>query len=127
MVKEAIVLCFTCEQNDSVIQMCSNVHVSDYVVSVLSFNGFFISPNNQEQYLYLCSDVCCDSYLNGCLTPVLCQINHKSNFDFTNPIWLKTNRDSLNSVRLYIVDSSGKIPSFDKCHFSCSLVFVPLK
>jgi len=90
-------------------------------------------------YLYLCCDfidensiVCNDK---GNLFPILRQLNFKSigkqnntNYLFrikevyNKIIFLPCNRDEVDTMRIYLTDEYGKIPSFSKCELKCSLL-----
>lgn len=127
MVKEAIVMCMTSDSVEKYIQLCSPLNVTGYAVSVLSFHGDFDPEDAETDSLFLCSNICKESYLNEGIAPILFQINKKSVFEFSSTIWYPVNRNILTSLKLYILNSKGERPSFRTCHFTCSLVFVPVK
>ena len=79
--------------------------------------------------LYLCCDICEESYVNNIKMPVLRYISRNRNGLVNKPIdhviWLRVMRPNISSIRLYISDEHGKIVSVEDNFLNCTLLFVP--
>ena len=79
--------------------------------------------------LYLCCDICEESYVNNNKKSILKQINRSSNGNVNkyidHVIWLKVMKPNINSIRLYIADEFGKIVSVNDTILNCTLLFTP--
>ena len=44
---------------------------------------------------------------------------------FHKMLWMSTNRDEVDEIRVYISDETGKTVTFSSCDLSCTLVSIP--
>lgn len=86
-------------------------------------------PKKKNADLYLCCDVCEDSNVGNIKMPVLRRLKRNPNGVVVNSIehviWLNINRPVVNSVRIYIADSTGELVSLSTYRLSCLLLFIP--
>lgn len=115
--------------SDSVLSLTVPLNVRGYSVAVLNLDGFIKEWNWKKESLYLCGDFVKDSWLNTFSAPVLTPLPH--DFGGTGiispqtPIWLNTDKDTLTSIRLFLIDGEGRPRSFQNSVLGCSLVFIP--
>lgn len=116
-------------KGDTTIELPIPLEVEGYYCSVIEMNGKV--RNGFSDNLYLCSDICEESYVNSIKMPVLRNINRNKNNavskTIVNVIWLKVIRPQISSIRLYIADEFGKIVSVEDNELSCTLLFTPLE
>ena len=78
--------------------------------------------------LFLCCDICEESYMGENMMPVLRSIKRKTNGmvmnDINHVIWLRVMRPH---ISLYISDEFGEIKTVGKNKLNCTLLFVPSK
>lgn len=132
MIREALIIHLTAPNGACVVSLAQTLKVQGYAVSVLNISGHLRGWDPNKEALYLCADICKESFVNRSLLPVL----HSLTTDFngsgavanvSNAIWLKTNREYVNSIRLYICNEEGSVRSFPESLLKCTLVFIPLK
>ena len=84
--------------------------------------------------LFLCTDFIQDSAIGPKMMPILRRIQLLPDSEspeatlnqvFHKMLWLPTNRDAVDELRVYISDEHGNIRSFDYCQVSCTLVCIP--
>ena len=77
--------------------------------------------------IFLCSDICEESFTGGTVMPVLRNIKRRTNGviinDINHVIWLRVIRPKINSIRFYIANAYGEILSFGEEKLKCTLVF----
>jgi hypothetical protein len=129
MLKEPVVIHATFNSSNSTIELSRAIDLKGYGVGVLHVSGFLKNWDWKSEALYLCGDVCQDSYLNNVMHPILCPLSKGAGggavLDVTNPVWLKLIRERITSVRLYVVNAKGEMKSFDDSFLKCTLVFIP--
>lgn len=106
------------------------LHVEEYGCGLVSVQGSVntVDAKTKKLPLYLCTDVCEDSNVDGIKIPVLRQLirNPKGMVnDVNNIIWLRVNRPIIRNVRLYISDNKGELVSLSSGWLSCTLLFIP--
>lgn len=136
MVKEAEVVHIHLDEYSQVTRLPNPLQLKNYAVGLTQINGTINSDtwNGQGMYgMYLCSDVCepClgATAKSSFVAPILAPIaKGKGIFvkDITNVIWLKTSRDEIESITLYLTDEKNAKLSKADCHLTCTLVFIPL-
>ena len=112
---------------DETIELPTTLEVEGYGVGVIEMSGKV--KNGFKDRLFLCCDICEESYVNGIKMPILRMLNRNSNGlvnkGINHVIWLQVMRPNITSIRLYIADEFGKIVSVDKNILNCTLLFVP--
>ena len=83
----------------------------------------------QNNNLYLCSDIVEESDVGNIKMPVLRSLKRKNGIpaEINNVIWLRVMRPSISRIRLYIADETGKVFSLPKNTLNCTLLFIPPK
>ena len=85
--------------------------------------------NGFRENLYLCCDICEESYVKEIRLPVLRYINRNSNGminkGIDHVIWLRVMRPNISSIRLYIADENGEIVLVEGNRLNCTLLFIP--
>lgn len=86
--------------------------------------------------LYLCCDVCEESYMAGqdsrppLKLPIIMELPAKmGNIDLfiTDFVWYRVTKPFISDIKLYIVNETGSIPSFTKCDVRCSFLLARKK
>ena len=87
---------------DDTTELATPLEAEGYGVGVIEMNGRV--RNGFKDSLYLCCDICEESYVNNTKMPNLRQINQSSNGNVNkyidHVIWLKVMRPNINSIRL---------------------------
>ena len=103
------------------------LEVEGYGCGVIEMTGKI--KNGFRDRLFLCCDICEESYVNGIRLPVLRYLSRNSNGvinkQIDHVIWLRVMRPTISSIRLYIADESGQIVSVDGNKLNCTLLFIP--
>ena len=103
------------------------LEVEGYGCGVIEMTGKI--KNGFKDNLYLCCDICEESYVNNIRLPVLRYLNRNSNGlinkGIDHVIWLRVMRPNISSIRLYIADENGEIVSVEGNKLNCTLLFVP--
>ena len=132
MIRDALIIHLTAPNGACSELLARTLNVQGYAVSVLNIGGHLRGWNPNKEALYLCADICKESFVNRSLLPVL----HSLTTDFngsgsvanvSNPIWMKTNREFVNIIRLYIFNEEGEVISFPESLLNCTVVFIPVK
>ena len=114
---------------DSIHDFPIPLDVEEYGCGIVELNGKIISKNKKS--LYLCCNICEESYVGNLKIPVIRMINRTKNGTVNKPInkiiWLKVTRPQINSIHLYISDENGEIASVSDCKLNCTLLFIPLE
>lgn len=112
---------------DVITELATPLEVEGYGCGVIELTGKVRSGFRED--LYLCCDICEESFIDGTKMPILRMLDRYSNGEIKNDInhviWLKVMRPTINSVRLYIADRYGKIISVEDNEVNCTLLFVP--
>ena len=115
--------------SESVLTLHTPLNVRGYSVAVFNVDGYLKQWDWRKEALYLCGDFVQDSWLNTVSAPVLTPLPHDFGGTGINspqtPIWLKTSRDVLTAVRVFLVNGNGEPRSFEQSVLGCSLVFIP--
>lgn len=103
------------------------LEVEGYGCGIIEMTGRV--KNGFRDNLYLCCDICEESYVKEIRLPVLRYINRNSNGvinrGIEHVIWLRVMRPNISSIRLYIADEFGEIQSVEGNWLNCTLLFVP--
>lgn len=103
------------------------LEVEGYGCGVIEMTGKIKSGFRDR--LFLCCDICEESYVNNIRLPILRYINRNSNGvinkSIDHVIWLRVMRPNISSIRLYIADEHGQIVSVDGNKLNCTLLFIP--
>lgn len=117
------------EENYSSIFLRNSLHVRGYLVSVLDVKGFLSQWEWKREPLFLCSNIVEESVLNSFTAPILCSLT--PSFGATgvaspsHPIWLKSYREDISLIDLYLINNKGEKRVFPKSVLTCTLVFIP--
>lgn len=94
-------------------------------IAVTSITGK-IPESFKTKRLFLCSDICRESYVNERKLPVLCELRVKNTGYIqgylAHFVFLKIIRPSIESLRLYIADDNCNIVSFPTGMLKCALL-----
>lgn len=101
------------EQNyDKTFYLPEVISTENYVCGIKHLSGKITSSVKKTERLFLCSDICQESFVNSTKIPVICEIIRNIKGNITNNIenvtWLKILRPNISTVRLYICDEKGK-------------------
>ena len=124
-----IPLYFTLE-DENTFQLAKTINTDKYLCGISYLEGKVVTPSyKKSDRLFLCSDVCQESYVNSIKLPILCEIyRNKKNGTVINEIynitWLRILRPNISSVKLYICDEEGSTVSFWTGQLRCSLLFI---
>lgn len=131
MIRDAITIHVSAENGEAVVPLAQTLNIKGYVLGLFNISGFLKEWNSTKLSLYLCVDLVRESFVNEVMLPVvhaLTTINRSSIVaDISNPIWLKTNREYVNTVHVYLTDEQGVKRSFDDSLLRCTLVLIPPK
>ena len=115
-------------QGDDTIDLPVPLEVENYLCGIVEMSG---KVNTFKGDLFLCCDICEESYMGENMIPVLRSIKRKTNGivinDINHVIWLRVMRLHISNIRLYMSDESGEIKTVDKNKLNCTLLFVPSK
>ena len=104
------------------------LEVEGYGCGVVEINGKF---NSIKENLYLCCDICEESFVGNNRYPILRALEQRPNGLTTNEIhhviWLCVMRPHISSIRLYIANEYGDIITLGKNKLNCTLLFIPPK
>jgi len=130
------VLYLNLDDSDCQIHLPSAMNLKGKGVGLIDINGYY-NPDKAVKNLFLCCDfieensIICQSNCNLVL-PVLRQLNFKfknaTDLSFrikevyNKILFLPCNRDEVDTVRMYLADEEGKVPSFNSCDLKCSLL-----
>ena len=108
-------------------QLAKIVDTDKYMCCVKCVRGKIIhSKYKQSDRLFLCSDICQESYVNSTKLPVLCELFRKENGfienTFTHVQWLDLLRPNLGTIKLYITDDQGNNVPLEGEQLMCTLV-----
>lgn len=132
MIRDALIIHLTAPNGLCLHQLAQTLNVQGYAVSVLNISGHLRGWNPNKEALYLCTDICKESFVDGSMLPVLHSLTTDFNgsgsiANISNPVWMKTNREFVNIIRLYICNQDGIIKSFQESLLKCTLVLIPVK
>ena len=112
---------------DTTIQLPIPLEVQGYGCGVTEMTGKVF--HSVKEPIYLCSDICEESFVGQNKMPVLCRIKRGVsgivNSNIYNVIWLRVMRPTINSIRLYISNGSGEIISLGPEELNLTLLFTP--
>lgn len=119
---------------DKTIELASILNVEKYGCGVVNVTGK-INHNESNlkktDRLFLCSDICEESFIENVKLPILCEIfrngNGVINNDIFNIVWISILRPAISSIRLYISNFKGEIISVEESSVNCTLLIVPNK
>ena len=115
-------------KGDNAIDLPVPLEVKNYQCGVVEMSG---KVNTFKGDLFLCCDICEESYMGENMMPVLRSIKRKTNGmiinDINHVIWLCVMRPHISNICLYISDEFGQIKTVDKNKLNCTLLFVPPK
>ena len=116
-------------RGDTTTQLPIPLEVQGYGCGIIEMTGKVYSTDTKP--LYLCSDICEESFIGNNKMPVLRRIKRGSggivNSDINNVIWLRVMRPTISSIRLYISNGNGEIVSVGSEELNCTLLFIPNK
>ena len=79
--------------------------------------------------LFLCCDICEESFVGGIMMPVLRSIKRKTNGlvinDINHMVWLRVMRPHISNIRFYIANGNGEIITVENSKLKCTLLFIP--
>jgi hypothetical protein len=131
MIRDAIVIHVSAKNGEIVVPLAQTINIKGYALGLLNVSGYLRNWNSSKRSLYLCVDLVRDSFVNEVMLPVVHVLAtcNRSNViaDISNPIWLKTNREYVNTVHIYLTDEKGTKQSFSDSLLRCSLVLIPPK
>ena len=109
---------------DTTLELPVPVDVDGCVCGVIEMNGRLSTYKGD---IFLCSDICQESFAGDTIMPILRNIKRKNNGiiinDLNHVIWLKVIRPKITSIRFYIANVKGEIMSFGEEKLKCTLVF----
>ena len=112
---------------DSITQLPTPLEIQGYGCGVIEMTGKVY--HNAKEPIYLCSDICEESFVGQNKMPVLRRIirgvSGIVNTNIHNVIWLRVMRPTISSIRLYISNSKGEIISLGREELNCTLLFIP--
>ena len=122
-----IPLYFTFE-GENTFQLAKTINTDKYLCGICNLEGKIVTPNyKKSQRLFLCSDICQESYVNSLKLPILCEMIRNQGGsvinEFYNITWLRILRPTISSLKLYICDEEGSTVAFDSGELRCSLLF----
>ena len=132
MIRDALIIHLTAPNGECTELLAQTLNVQGYAIAVLNISGYLRGWDPNNEALYLCTDICKESFVNRSLLPVLHSITTDFNgsgsiANVSNPVWMKTNREFVNIVRLYICNENGIVKSFPESLLKCTLVLIPVK
>lgn len=132
MIQDAVIVHVSAVNGVATVSLAQTLNIKGYAVAVLHLSGYLKGWKSKIDSLYLCSDVCRECYVNDALLPVVCPLSSLNGSNpvvanVQNPVWLKTSRQYVNTIEVYITNEKGDRRSFPDSLLKCSLVFVPLK
>ena len=98
-------------------------------VAILDINLPKPPADYKPAYLTINSSMCQPSFVNGTQAPVLhkiyySQFKNGKPLTFDNPRYVPVITDSLDIIEIYLTDSNGALPTFEKGHSACTLHLV---
>ena len=115
-------------EGDSTTELPLPLEVEGYGCGVVEISGKF---NSKKEDLFLCSDICEESFVGNNRLPILRALERRPNGviinQIHNVIWLKVMRPHISSIRLYIANEYGDIATLGKNKLNCTLLFIPPK
>ena len=115
-------------KGDDTIDLPVPLEVENYLCSIVEMSG---KVNTLKEDLFLCCDICKESFMGEIMMPVLRSIKRKANGmvnnDINHVIWLRVMRTHISNIHLYISDEYGEIKTVDKNKLKCTLLFIPPK
>ena len=118
---------FLSTSGDNTIDLPLPLEVEGYACGIIELNGRIESLKNEE--LFLCCDICEESFSGVTMMPILRNIKRRSNGSIVNEInhviWLRVMRPHISSIRLYIANQFGDIIALPKNNLKCTLLFIP--
>ena len=104
--------------------------VEGHYVGLIEMHGKI--DGNKGENLFLCSDLCEESFVGENRLPILRAIHRKPNGMIINDemfrtIWLKVVRPNIQTIRLYICNELGDIIPLGKNSLTCTLLIIPPK
>ena len=114
---------------DTTTQLPLPLEIQGYGCGVIEMTGKVYS--SEKEPLYLCSDICEESFVKSNKMPILRRIKRGVsgivNSNIHNIIWLRVMRPTISSIRLYIANGNGEIISLGSEELNCTLLFIPNK
>ena len=109
-------------------ELAKTLETEHYLCAVSELSGKITNSNFRKvDRLFLCSDVCQESFVDNTKLPILCEIHRNQNGVVTNTFqhmnWLHVLRPNLSCVKLYILDDQGVDVSVDFGSLRCTLMF----
>lgn len=86
-----------------------------------------IKTSVKEDLLYVCSDVCEESYAENTMLPVLRALQKPtrrgttSYFSFDNPMYMKIKPTTLNRIRIFLLNGSLNKPNIKDSKIRCTI------
>ena len=115
-------------KGDDTIDLPVPLEVENYLCGIVEMSG---KVNTFKEVLFLCCDICEESFMGEMMMPVLRSIKRKTNGmvnnDINHVIWLRVMKPHISNIRLYISDEYGEIKTVDKNKLKCTLLFIPSK
>ena len=112
---------------DSITNLAVPLEVQGYGCGVIEMNGKVVSENREP--LYLCSNICEESYVGNIKLPVLRQIKRNQSGivggTISHIIWLRVMRPNISNIRLYIADKFRNVIPVKNNKLNCTLLFIP--
>ena len=109
---------------DTTLELPVPIDIEGYVCGIIEMNG---KLSTYKGDLFLCSDICEESFAGETVMPVLQNIKRRANGviinDVTHVIWLKIIRPKIASIHFYIANAKGDIMSFGDDKLKCTLLF----
>lgn len=116
---------------DTITHLAETLEIEGYGIGIVEIYGRpKIDSKYKNKALFLCSDICQDTYVGSIKLPVLRMLMTNSNsavttHDIKKVIWLRVTRRSINHIRLYICDEKGELVSLGNKRLNCTLLFIP--
>ena len=114
---------------DTTTQLPIPLEIQGYGCGVIEMTGKVYY--SEKEPIYLCSDICEESFVGNNKMPILRRIKRGANgivnSNIHNIIWLCVMRPTISSIRLYIANGKGEIISLGNEELNCTLLFIPNK
>lgn len=111
---------------DSSFSLANDLQTKNTEIAITDVSGTFTTEIVNKKRLFLCTDVCKESFVNDKKLPVLCELKIKKNGyiqgSLAHFVYLKVIRPTVSTLRLYIADEDCNIISFTSGLVRCSLL-----
>ena len=112
---------------DDTVDLPVPLEVEGYACGIIDMTGKI--NNSFKGDLFLCCDICEESFVGDIMMPVLRSIKRKANGlvvnDINHVVWLRVMRPHISNIRFYIANVNGEILTVDNNKLKCTLLFIP--